>query len=69
MLSLAARITRAIQLGVLVGFVVVAPAFRPSDDSGHGHETMRDMCKKDAQEILVIPLSQYSWGKEKVAKS
>ncbi|KAG6014584.1 hypothetical protein E4U54_005072 [Claviceps lovelessii] len=41
--SIFARITRAIQLGVLVGFVVVAPAFRPSDDSGHGHETMRDM--------------------------
>ncbi|KAG5982854.1 hypothetical protein E4U55_001261 [Claviceps digitariae] len=38
-----ARVTRAIQLGVLVGFVVVAPTFSPSDVSDQGHETMRNM--------------------------
>lgn len=35
------RLTRAIQLGVLVGFVVVAPNYDPSDQH---METMRAMC-------------------------
>lgn len=37
-----ARATRAIQLGVLVGFVVVAPKFNPKDQD---LDTMRAMCK------------------------
>lgn len=41
-MSVEERTARALQLGVLVGFAVVAPTFDPSEQKA---QTMKTMCK------------------------